>query len=351
MPQGEPEQPPRTREAHVHSDAYAELKLQVRQHGFLEKQTRYYTGKIVITLALFVLTLGLLPWLHTLWLQSLDAVVLALLTTQMGFLGHDAGHRQICHHLRWNDLVGLLAGNVILGMSFGWWLEKHNQHHSHPNQLDTDPDISIPFLAFSETDAERKHGFARFMVCHQAWCFFPLLCVESVALQVQGVSFLLGGRARHTVTEMSLLVLHYCWYIGVLFLLLSPWEALLFLVIHQGVTGLYLGSTFAPNHKGMPILDGKTPLDFLHRQVITARNVRGHPLIDCWYGGLNYQIEHHLFPTMPRNQLKRAQPLVRQFCKERSIPYYETSMAASYGEIIAYLHRVGRSSSTLATPA
>src|SRR5262249_780180 len=157
------------------------------------------------------------------------------------------------------DLLGLLAGNVILGMSFSWWLEKHNQHHSHPNQLDTDPDISIPFLAFSETDAARKQGFARFMVRHQAWLFFPLLCLEAVALQVQGVSFLVRGRARHTVTEMTLLVLHFCWYFGVLFCLLSPWEALLFLAIHQGVTGLYLGSTFAPNHKGMPILEARTP--------------------------------------------------------------------------------------------
>ncbi len=350
IPQAEPDQPARTHEARGQNNAYAELKQQIRARGLLEKQTAYYTIKITLTFAFFIAGWVILPWLHTVWLLSLDAVALAVLTAQMGFLGHDAGHRQIAQRVRHNDLIGFLTGNFILGMSFDWWMDKHNQHHSHPNELDTDPDIDILFLAFSETDAARKRGFARILVRHQAFLFFPLLCLESFALQAQGVQFLVYGRAKHSLTESSLMLLHFLWYFGVLFFFLPPWQALLFIAIHQGLTGLFLGSTFAPNHKGMPVLDPKTPMDFLHRQVITARNVRGHPLVDFWYGGLNYQIEHHLFPTIPRNQLKHAQPIIRQFCEERAIPYYETSMAQSYREILQYLHAVGQTPSGKKTP-
>ncbi|MCH7800907.1 MAG: fatty acid desaturase, partial [Chloroflexi bacterium] len=80
-------------------------------------------------------------------------------------------------------------------------------------------------------------------------------------------------------------------------------------------------------------------MDFLRRQVLTARNVKGHPITDLWYGGLNYQIEHHLFPNMPRNNLKEAQKIIRVFCEEHSISYHETGVVQSVKEILQYLHQ------------
>ena len=351
LPQAESDQGARRRALHLQGQAYAELKQQLHARGLLEKQPVYYMIEITSTVVAFIAAWVILPWLHPLWLLSLDAVVLAVLTAQVGFIGHDAGHRQIARRTGHNDLIGWLAGNVLLGMSFAWWVEKHNQHHSHPNEVDTDPDIRIPFLAFSAADAARKRGVMRVLLRSQAVLFFPLLCLESFALQAQGLPFLLSGRAKHPLLESSLLLLHFLWYFGVLFYFLPPWQALLFLAIQQGLTGLLLGLAFAPNHKGMPLLDSKTSMDFLHRQVITARNVRGHPLVDWWYGGLNYQIEHHLFPTMARNQLKHAQPLIRQFCAARALPYCETSMGHSYREIVQYLHTVGQTPTGMEPPA
>ncbi|MDP8950858.1 MAG: fatty acid desaturase, partial [Actinomycetota bacterium] len=81
--------------------------------------------------------------------------------------------------------------------------------------------------------------------------------------------------------------------------------------------------------------------DFLRRQVLTSRNVTAHPLTDFWYGGLNYQIEHHLFPSMPRNKLREAQSIVKAFCREHAIAYHETSVLRSYREILQHLHEVG----------
>ena len=103
-------------------------------------------------------------------------------------------------------------------------------------------------------------------------------------------------------------------YLAVVFLVLSPVKAVVFILVQQGLFGLYLGCSFAPNHKGMPILDAADRSDFLRRQVLTSRNVRGGWLTDFALGGLNYQIEHHLFPSMPRPNLRRSQALIGAFC-------------------------------------
>ena len=123
-----------------------------------------------------------------------------------------------------------------------------------------------------------------------------------------------------------------------IFSLLSPGLAVLFVIVHQAAFGLIVGSAFAPNHKGMLVVGEDEKMDFLTRQVLTSRNMRAHPITDFWFGGLNYQIEHHLFPNMPRKNLKEAQIVVKAFCKEHSIPYHETGVIQSQREILQSLH-------------
>jgi fatty acid desaturase len=143
------------------------------------------------------------------------------------------------------------------------------------------------------------------------------------------------------VVEALLLLLHFVGYLTALFLVLSPLQAAVFVLVQQGLFGLYLGCSFAPNHKGMPTLTDAEELDFLRRQVLTSRNVRGSRLVDFVLGGLNYQIEHHLFPNMPRPNLRHAQPLVRAFCARHDLPYTEATMFGSYAEALRHLHSVG----------
>jgi len=155
--------------------AYAELKHMIQQHRLLEKQPLYYTCKMALLLGSFVLGILFLILVRPLWLQLLNAVYLALVTTQLGLIGHDAGHRQIFRKTWKNDLVGLLAGNLLIGMSNGWWMDKHNRHHSHPNQHGLDPDISVPILSLDGEDLFEKGKLQQFMIKHQAIFFFPVL--------------------------------------------------------------------------------------------------------------------------------------------------------------------------------
>jgi fatty acid desaturase len=262
--------------------------------------------------------------------------------TQIGFLGHDAGHGQIFGSRRANYVVGILHGNLAIGLSYGWWVDKHNRHHAHPNSEGKDPDVSVAPLAFTISQARASRGIARLMHRYQAYLFFPLLLLEAISLHVNSIKALAGRAARHRSRESLLLAIHVVGYLSVVFLVLPPVKALVFIAVQQGLFGLYLGCSFAPNHKGMPMLDPADENDFLRRQVLTSRNVRGGWLTDFALGGLNYQIEHHLFPSMPRPNLKRSQTLIRTFCHEHGLAYCQTTLVDSYAQALRHLAAVGR---------
>jgi fatty acid desaturase len=126
-------------------------------------------------------------------------------------------------------------------------------------------------------------------------------------------------------------------YLGGLMLLLGAGTGLLFALAHQLLLGVYLGGAFLPNHTGMAVLQPTEQMDFLNRQVLTARNTRANPVADYVLGALSCQIEHHLFPAMPRCRLREAAPIVRRFCQERGIAYRETSVVGAYVDVYRHL--------------
>jgi fatty acid desaturase len=320
---------------------YAELSRRIRQACLLDRRPAYYALKIGLNLVLLAAGWTVFALLGDSWYQLVVAAWLAVVSGQVAFVAHDAGHRQIFRTRRPNDLVGLAHANLLLGVSYGWWVGKHNRHHRHPNHEGRDPDITIGAVAFTSSQARARRGLARIMARYQAYLFFPMLLGEAVHLHAASVRALLGGTVRRKPVEVLLLLIHLAAYLTALLLVLSPLRAAIFLVVQQGLLGMYLGCAFAPNHKGMPILTEQDELDFLRRQVLTSRNVRGSRLVDFALGGLNYQIEHHLFASLPRPSLRHAQPLVRAFCQQHGLPYREQALIGSYSEALRHLHTVG----------
>jgi fatty acid desaturase len=320
---------------------YTQLSRQIKQASLLDRRHGYYTAKLILNLGLLAAGGAAFVALEDSWWQLVTAAYLAVVFTQLAFVGHDAGHRQIFRSRRANNLVGVVHANLLVGISFGWWVAKHDRHHSNPNHEDLDPDIDIPALAFTTGQARDKRGLARVVARYQAFLFFPLLLLEAAQLHLASAKAILRGRGRANAIEALLLIVHVAGYATVLLLVLSPLQAAVFVLVQQGLFGLYLGCSFAPNHKGMPTLTETEELDFLRTQVLTSRNVRGSRLVDFLLGGLNYQIEHHLFPNMPRPNLRRAQPLVRAFLSQHDLPYTEATMFGSYAEALRHLHSVG----------
>jgi fatty acid desaturase len=320
---------------------YTQLSRQIKQAGLLERRRGWYAAKIGSNLLLLAAGWVAFAVVGESWWQLAVAAYLGIVFTQVAFIGHDAGHRQLFRSRRANDRVGLLHANLLTGISFGWWVPKHNAHHTNPNHEELDPDISITALAFTADQASAKNGLVRLIARHQGWLFFPLLLLEAAHLHLASAKAVLRGSGRANLVEGLLLGAHVAAHVVALLVVLSPLQALAFLAVQQGLFGLYLGCSFAPNHKGMPTLTDADELDFLRRQVLTSRNVAGSRLVDFVLGGLNYQIEHHLFPSMPRPNLRRAQPLVRAFCQEHGLPYAEASLVGSYAQAVRHLHAVG----------
>jgi fatty acid desaturase len=321
--------------------AYAQLSRQVRQAGLMDRRPGRYVWRIAAVAALLAAGWASFVLIGDSWWQIAVAAGLAIVFTQVGFLGHDAGHRQISGSRRTSYVLGILLGNLGIGMSYGWWVGKHNRHHAHPNTEGADPDIMLSALAFTEGQAVASRGFFRFLFRWQAYLFVPLLLGEAFGLHSSSLRALASRGGRRQVAELILLVVHLAGYLTVVFLVLSPVKAIVFVLVQQGLFGLYLGASFAPNHKGMPILTADDKTDFLRRQVLTSRNVRGGWFTDVALGGLNYQIEHHLFPSMPSPNLRRAQPLVREFCLQQGLPYCQSSLAGSYLQALRHLNAVG----------
>jgi fatty acid desaturase len=319
---------------------YARLARVIRQQGLLDRRPGYNSVKIIGIAVLFGAGWTGFALLGNSWYQMLIAAFMAALFTHIAFLGHEIGHRQVFRTRRAAEFAGLIGGNLAIGLSQGWWVDKHNRHHSHPNHAGKDPDIADGVLAWTHEQASRRRAIGRFLTLRQGQLFFPLLLLEGLNLHVSSVRSLRQRPARRRLIEAGALLIHGAAYLTVLFTVLSPGKAIVFMLVHKAVFGLYMGSTFAPNHKGMPVFDADAKIDYLRRQVLTSRNVRGGRMIDFLLGGLNYQIEHHLFPSMTRPSLRRAQPTVQAYCRKHGISYSQTSLLTSYRLALRYLNDV-----------
>ncbi|MFJ9407938.1 fatty acid desaturase family protein [Streptomyces sp. NPDC101393] len=320
---------------------FARLSRRVVAAGLQRRRPGYYTVRLSLVTLAFAGGWAAFFALGDTWWQLGAAVFLAFVFGQIALVAHDLAHIQVFRTRRPSEIGGRLFANLGIGMSYGWWMNKHTRHHANPNHEELDPDVVPDILVWSQDQARAAKGLPRVLGRYQAQLFFPLLTLEGFNLHVSSVRALLPRGMKRRGTEAALLLTHVAAYLGALFLVLPPGKALVFLFVHQAVFGLYLGSTFAPNHKGMPTLTGDDRPDFLRRQVLTSRNVRGGPVTDVVLGGLNYQIEHHLFPNMPTPHLRHAQVIVRAYCAEIGVPYHETGLIRSYAEALRHLHRVG----------
>ncbi|SBS72039.1 acyl-CoA desaturase [uncultured Microbacterium sp.] len=322
--------------------AYSEVSNVVKETGLLRRAPWFYSlVGTAVALGIGGCITGFIL-LGDSWFQLLMAGALGLLLTQAAFLAHEAAHRQILSSGPANDRLARFIASGVVGMSYAWWDAKHSRHHANPNRVGKDPDIEIDTISFLDEDAAKARGIQRFITQRQGWLFFPLLTLEGLNLHFLGIKYLVTTRGvKGRWTELSLIVLRHAALLVPVFLFLPLGMAFAFMGVQLAVFGVYMGASFAPNHKGMPIIAPDARLDFFSKQVRTSRNIGGGWWATWLMGGLNYQVEHHLFPSMARPHLSKARDIVRDHCATLGVPYTETSLLRSYAIVIEYLNRVG----------
>ena len=319
---------------------FVELEARVREYGLLQPDTAFYLRRVAFSMTLIAVSIAIIATVENFWLHMANAVLLAFAFGQLSLFFHDVGHGQVTGS-RYHSLMGAWF-SVMLGWNHDWWIQKHDRHHAFPNQPGFDPDVGIRFLAFSEDQARGKKGWYRAIARRQHVLFIPMLLGEAWHLRCASITYLLRQGALRSMIGLVLIALHLALYAAILLYFLPLGYAAAFAAVHWGLLGVYLGLVFAPNHKGMPMPEHGTVQRYMEQQVLTSRNVRGGWLIDMIYGGLNYQIEHHLFPSMPRSHLKDAAVIAEAFCREKGISYRAVRVGESFGQIFGHLARVGR---------
>jgi fatty acid desaturase len=332
---------------------YTELLARVKAAGLLNKKPSFYIIRLAIisvaSVALWsagaLLAVSQIPEPAVIAIAFVIAGGLGVLGAQYGFIAHEASHRQVFHNNKLNDWAGLLLSNLFAGLSYGFWMRKHNKHHQKPNQIGEDPDIAIRVLSFTVESRDSKRGLERWVSNRQGYLFPFLLFLTGFDLLLD--SFAALGRKERPlgtrVLEFALMTVRQTApYIILGFMFGWLWAIALWIFMMM-IFGFFMGAAFAPNHKGMPLVPRDAKIDFFERQVLTSRNVRGSWLKDNLMGGLNYQVEHHLFPSMARPYLKRAHDIVSAYCADKNITLVEMGLISSYKAIIVYLNKVGLS--------
>lgn len=309
--------------------------LMRRRYGF------YWTMMLFWTLATVAILVAV-AMLGDTWFQLLLAALLGVTMSQLAFIGHEAAHRQIFASQGWNEWTARVIAGLLNGISYDWWVGKHGLHHANPNKERKDPDVRSRVLSFTPDSTDRRTGVAARLARYQGYYFLPLLLFEGFSLHVSSIRTILTGKGvTRRWTEILFVGVRVVGYLAFLFIVLPPGMAAAFVAVQVAVFGFLLGGAFSPNHIGMPTVPHDADIDFLRRQIYMSRNVRGGPLVHFFMGGLEYQVEHHLFPMAPRPNLPALRKVVRRYCAENDIPYTETSLGEAFRTIIAYLNQVG----------
>ncbi len=334
--------PPKDAVQARYAQDYTNLVAVMTDLGLMRRRYAWYIGRGILLLALFAAGFTALFTLGSGPIQLLVAAVFGILFTQVAFLGHDAAHRQVFVSGKRNEFLARILSNVVVGLSYGWWMNKHGKHHANPNKIGKDGDIAPGAIVFTAEDARELTGVKAWFIARQHWFFFPILTLAGLDLHVNAVKAVAGAEpVKHRVLEAVLLAIRLIGFPVVVMLAIGPWWGLAFLAVQVAVFGIYMGGSFAPNHKGMPIVPPTLSIDFLRRQTLMSRNISGGPLVAVGMGGLNFQIEHHLFPSMPSVNLAKARPIVKEYCRTNGVAYTETTLVGSYRIVLRYLKKVG----------
>jgi fatty acid desaturase len=306
-------------------DIFSELKAQVRQAGLLDRIPVRGSIEMVAVILSMVVALATAP--H--WNPILLGLFIALIMTRAVFVSHDILHTQYFKNKSLSKKLSYPFSAFILSNSSSWWDYKHNvNHHTYCNIVEKDEDI----LALDGAFTHDRKGNSPFLKKYKHIVFWGAMFFMFPAFIAQSYSFVIK---RKLWGEMSMMLLHWPLIWGTLILQIGAMNTLLIAIIMNFVLSPWLAFGFITNHLGCETFNDEEAKKFswMELQMRGSRSLKGGFLVHWFYGGLNTQIEHHLFPKSPRFHLLKVQALTREFAKKHHIYYFETSPIRAYIQI------------------
>ena len=331
-----------------------ELRFELEEQGLFDANLLYYVFKVMFNYGILAASVYSLLAVKSVGFLNIIAsgALLGLFWQQSGWLAHDFLHHQVMKNRSLNNAIGYILGNVGQGFSVEWWKDKHNTHHAKPNVHDVDPDIdTMPILGWSVhalqgLSKDNADLMTRFTLTYQHYLYFVILAFARLSWAHQSVLYAMNKSTRQSrQCEISSLAVHWLWVLAMTFEAYKQQGivgGIVFQLMCQCTCGVLLALVFSLNHNGMPIYTDAEldQMDFYQLQVATGRNVH-ESIFNSWLtGGLNSQIEHHLFPRMPRHNFSKIRTRVRELCKKWDVDYHQTGIWDGTLEVLGRLEQI-----------
>lgn len=301
------------------------LKKEVRDAGLLKR----VPVRGSIEMLAIVISFGLVYATLSLWNPILLGLFMTLLFTRAVFVSHDILHLQYFQNKKFSFRVSYPFSAIILSNSSSWWDFKHNiNHHHFCNTISKDEDI----MALDGAFTPNNRGNSPFIKKYKRLIFWGAMFFMYPAFIVQSYNFVLK---RKLYGEFFLMLLHWPIIWGPIFYILPLSDAITTFITLNLTLSAWLAYGFITNHLGCEVftVQEAEKMSWLELQMRTSRSLKGGKFVHWFYGGLNTQIEHHLFPKAPRFNLLKVQKMTRDFAKKHNIFYFETTPLEAYIQI------------------
>nr|AAM94345.1 delta-6-desaturase [Argania spinosa] len=322
------------------SKDYSKLVFEFSKMGLYDKAGHIMFATLCFIAMLFAMSVYGVLRCEGVLVHLFSGCLMGFLWIQSGWIGHDPGHYMVVSDSRLNKFMGIFAANCLSGISIGWSKWNHNAHHIACNSLEYDPDLQyIPFLVVSSKffGSLTSHFYekrltidslSRFFVSYQHWTFYTIMCAARLNMYVQSLIMLLTKRnVSYRAHELLGCLVFSIWY-PLLVSCLPNWgERIMFVIASLSVTGMQQVQ-FSLNHFSSSVYVGKpNGNNWFETQTDGTLDISCPPWMDWFHGGLQFQIEHHLFPKMPRCNLRTISPYVIELCKKHNLPYNYASFS------------------------
>ncbi|KAL8973311.1 MAG: hypothetical protein Q9183_000004 [Haloplaca sp. 2 TL-2023] len=343
---------------------YRQLDRVIHAKGLYQCRYMDYVIEVFRYAVLFGLCLVFLR----LGFYSISGLFLGLFWHQLVFTAHDAGHMGITHDFVYDTVIGTVIADFLGGLSIGWWKRNHNVHHIVTNSPEHDPDIEhVPLFAISHrffgslksTFYDRVMTYdsvARFAIRYQHLLYYPLLMLGRFNLYILSWEYLIYGLGPkkgpawwHRWFEIAGHMFFWSWFgYGILYRAIPDMVSrMLFVLVSHMVTGpLHVQITLS--HFAMSTADLGIHESFPQKMLRTTMDVDCPEWLDFLHGGLQFQAIHHLYPRIPRHNLRKTQKLVQSFCDEVGIPYALYGFVHGNKQVVGRLADVARQAAILA---
>jgi len=338
------------------------LHEKLRKEGIFKADYWFYFQRATIISSLFITCLYLLLTTSSMLPCIISAACLGLFWQQLAFVGHDLGHHVVTHDMNLDDKIAVFTGNILQGISLEWWKHSHNTHHTLTNSVTHDPDIQhLPFMAVSKEFFKslfslyhhrtlKFDSFAKTFVSIQHWMFYPIMSLARFNLYAQSfIHNIVGPGSKfpsRQKVELISLAIFWTWFSGLLMLTESWSQLLVFLLMSHATAGIVhvqicISHFSMKTYEGVPQRAYNTD-GYIKSQLMTTADVDCYPILDFFHGGLQFQIEHHVFPHATRSKLRYVQSELQKLCKKHNLPFYNKTFYEANYDVVQQLYETSK---------